>query len=323
MDWLEITVKTNHEAVENLCDFLTAVGVDGMIIDDEEEFQDFLEEYRDYWDYVDESLAASMRGLCQIRFYMEDSPSAQTELEDFKGKLEQFSERNGRTAMVEISIKPVRDEDWENNWKAFYRPFDVGERLHVRPCWVDREPPPDRIPLILDPGLIFGTGVHASTRMCLEAVESVVRPGDSVHDLGCGSGILSIACILLEAGKAVGVDIDPMARDIAMKNAGYNGIECFSALTGNVVTDASLRRVLSENPADIVLANIVADVILSLSEAFSSFLKPEGRLICSGILESRSDEVREALERNGFLTDQAKRSDGWVCLVLNTISNDK
>ncbi len=313
MDWLEVRLKTASPGIELVAARLTALGYDSFIMDDQQEFHDFLEENRQYWDYVDDSLAARMAGLSQIRLYLEDSPAAREQARTLPALLAPLRAQFPAVDFgpLSVALAPCRDEDWENNWKQYYTPLEAGERLFIVPEWLSPEIPAGRVALRLDPGLSFGTGAHASTQMCLMALENFVQGGERVVDLGCGSGILSIAALLLGADSAVGVDIDPMAEDVARANAALNdlGPGRFTARTGDVLQDSTLLRELSG--CGLLLANIVADVIIPLAPAARAMLAPGGKLICSGILDIREDEVRAALTHAGFTIIERRALEDW------------
>lgn len=303
MRWIEVTVNCTGDP-DLMCADLAELGVGGMIVEDEQDFENFLENNHAYWDYVDEELENKFKGVSRVKFYLSD---------DEEGKALLNTVANFLGKMPETAF--VQDSDWENNWKEFYKPIEVGKKLVVVPEW---EPVPEdgRIPLKLDPGLIFGTGSHATTKMCLAALESVAGPGKTVLDLGCGSGILGIGALLLGCDRCAGCDIDPKAPEVALSNAGLNGItaEQFDIRAGDVLSDAGMRKALGSN-YDIVTANIVSDVIIPLSGFVKEFLKPGGTFITSGIIEGRQDEVRQAIEDNGFTILEHHNEDDWHCFV--------
>ena len=317
MQWLEVSIHTTSTGIEALADYLTANGYDSFILDDSEDFRTFLKDNVQYWDYVDEDLAKQMEDISRIRLFIEQD-NAPTEIENLKSILERFRTVYGKNAgTLELSLEDVREEDWENSWKQYYQPIPVGKKLLIVPCWLSSNGYPGRIPLLLDPGMIFGTGSHASTQMCLRALEHIVSGGEQVIDLGSGSGILSIAALLLGVEAAIGVDIDPKAEDIARENAALNGFTYprFKAVTGNVISDRSMMEHLSAISYDIVLANIVADVIIPLSCMVPRFMKPGARFICSGILDVRLPEVVSSLESAGLQIIQQDQQDDWCCLI--------
>ena len=318
MQWLELAIQTRSEGLDALTARLTALGYDSFIIDDEQDFLQFLEQNRAYWDYVDEALAASMRGVSRVRLYLEDQPQSQEEIARLRAELAKL--RGGKDGALlgtlEVTVRTVADEDWANSWKQFYQPLAIGKRLLIVPQWLTVDNPENRVTILLDPGMICGTGAHASTQMCLCALEERIRGGERVLDLGSGSGILSIAALRLGAKSAVGVDIDPMAEDIARDNAALNGLgpDRFTARTGDVLSDTGLLETLGSDN-DVVLANIVADVIIPLSAAVPKLLKKDGWFLCSGILNTRLDEVRTALRKNGLTVTHERQQDDWCCLA--------
>ncbi|MBR4249785.1 MAG: 50S ribosomal protein L11 methyltransferase, partial [Verrucomicrobia bacterium] len=303
MRYWECILDTPAEEIDKRCEELAALGIGGFVIESEDDFRSFFENYRQYWDYVDHSLEDQYRGLSRVKFYL-------TEDTDGTVMLNQLQKQYPL-----LIVSSVEDSGWENNWRNYYQPIAVGEHLAVVPEWKEN-PFPDRIPLFLDPGLIFGTGSHPTTRMCLRAMECFVTPGMRTLDLGCGSGILGIGTILLGAENCLGCDIDPKAPAVVIHNASLNDLDenQMRAMSGDILSDSSLRASFG-NGYDMVLANIVADVIIPLTGYVPSFLKHKGIYICSGIIESRQLEVRTALERNGFHIIQHMLDEEWHCFV--------
>ena len=311
MDWLELHIDSTHTGLEPVETMLSALGIDGVVIDDETEFHDFLESNRQYWDYVDEDLEASMHGKSRVTFYLPADETGFAQMGEVRLALEDLKARRSDCGTLLLSLENLRDEDWENNWKQYYKPMEIGQRLLVIPQW-EQVDPGQRVPLILDPGLTFGTGSHATTRLCLTALEKTVAQGDRVLDLGCGSGILSIAALRLGASQALAVDIDDKCLDVAYENAALNGIgkDRYTVRVGDVLSDGSLRREL-EGGYDIVVANIVADVIIALAPLVPAMLRPGGTFLCSGIIDDRAEEVRSALEAAGWTVLETQSADGW------------
>ena len=302
MAWLEITVHTTEKTLDRTVNILTAAGFTDLVIEDQSEFEDFLEQNRAYWDYIDESLQEKLQGLSQIKLYLEDTD---TEGMEKLKKLAQSME-------LKMDISTMEETNWEESWKENYPPVEVGEKLIVIPYWLEN-PDESRLPVILDPGLTFGTGAHPSTQMVMGFMERLVKEHSRCLDLGSGSGILSIAALRLGAVAAVGVDIDPKAEDIARENAGYNGFAApeFTALTGNVTEDKELMDKLSRENWDVVLVNIVADVIIGLAPVLPAFLREDSILICSGILDTRLTDVTAALEKAGLAVTEIRAMEDW------------
>lgn len=303
MRYIEVCVNTPADEIERRCEEMTAMGAEGFVIENEADFQDFLENNHQYWDYVDDELESRFTGVSRIKCYLCDDEDGRAVLCRIRGAY----------GGVETSF--VEDSDWENNWREYYKPIEVGEKLVVVPEWEDI-PDDGRTALRLDPGLIFGTGSHATTRMCLAALEKYAGDGKTFLDLGCGSGILGIGALVLGSARCVGCDIDPKAPDVAASNAALNGIgsDRFKVYAGNILSDASLRHMLGSG-YDAVLANIVSDVIIPLSALVREFMKPGAVFITSGIIDGRQDEVRAALEGNGFEVVEHRNEEEWHCFV--------
>ncbi len=305
--WLEVAVDAAPEELDALSARLTMNGVTGLVIEDEADFQRFLEQNHQYWDYVDEELQEKMKGVCRIKFYVSDDDHGHQQLRTWMEGID----KPYTTALL-------GENDWAHSWQKYYKPMEVGERLYIVPEWEREEPvPAGKTALYLNPGLTFGTGSHASTQLCLGGVEQYVHEGDRVLDLGCGSGILSIAALRLGASAAVAVDIDPKAVDVAYENAAMNGIgrDCYRVLAGDVLSDEGLVDELAEQKYGVVLANIVADVIIPLSAKVHRFLDRGGMFLCSGIIDTRAHEVEAALERNGLVLTNRWEKKGWVALA--------
>ena len=299
MRYIEVIVNTPKEALDQRCEEMAAMGAGGFVIENEDDFRDFLDRNHMDWDYVDEELENRCAGVSRIKCYLTDDEEGLAVL------------RRIRDAYGAVETGFVEDSDWENNWREYYKPIEVGEKLVVVPAW-EEAPEGGRVPLRLDPGLIFGTGSHATTRMCLAALERFSAPGVRVLDLGCGSGILSIASRLLGATEATAVDIDPIAESIAYENAEMNGIgrDNYHVLIGNVLSDTRLqKKIAGQYP--VVAANIVADVIIALAPIARPLVAAGGVFLVSGIIDERVDEVKKALNDAGFSVEEHKRSEGW------------
>ena len=303
MRYIEVTVNTPGAEIDVRCQEMADMGAGGFVIENEEDFKDFLEQNHQYWDYVDDELENQFAGVSRIKCYLTDDEDGIAVL------------RRINAAYDDVTTSYVEDSDWENNWREYYKPIEVGEKLVVVPEW-EEAPQDGRLPLRLDPGLIFGTGSHATTRMCLAALEKFSKPGVRVLDLGCGSGILGIGALILGCDSCLGVDIDPKAPDVVMSNAALNGIgaDKMTAWAGDIIADASLRARIG-GWYQLVLANIVADVIIPLSAVVHQFMAPGAVFICSGIIEHRWPETEAALISNGFEILDHKSEEEWHCFV--------
>jgi len=315
MKWLEVHIDTNHAGLEAVETFLSIQGIDSVVIDDEGEFHEFLEQNHQYWDYVDEKLAEAERGRSRVTFYLEGGEDGFSRLAAVRLALSPFKKEHPDCGSLLMTLDNLENADWENNWKPFYKPQKIGRRLLVVPEW-DQAEDPDRVRVILDPGLTFGTGSHATTRLCLTALEQHIHGGEKVLDLGCGSGILSIAALRLGAASAFACDIDDKCPDVAWENASLNGIgrDIYTVRCGDILTDGALRREIGSG-YDVVLANIVADVIIGLAPAVRPLLAPRGVFICSGVLDTRAAETADALRRAGLAIMESREADGWFCYV--------
>lgn len=324
MQYLEVTIKTTSAGIELTAEALTAMGYDSLVIDDQKEYQRFLEANRACWDYIDEALAKHLEGLSQIKLYLEYDEQAVGKLDEIRQGLLALRQRcpGKELGPLTVSAAPLDEEDWANSWKKHYPPQFIGRNLCVLPYWMDQEQAQGRLPIILDPGLTFGTGSHPSTQMCMAALETHLDPDSRVVDLGSGSGILSIAALRLGARTAVGVDIDPKAEDMARENAAYNGFgpERFRAFTGDVAGNRSALESLGGG-YDLALVNIVADVILALCPVLPEIVRPGGLVICSGILDVRLEEVRRGLEYRGLTIVEEHAQEDWRCLVARRKEN--
>ena len=315
---MQIDVYTKSEAVDVLVMRLSELGITGFVIHDSADFDEFLENKDANWDYVDDELMGLKTVPTHITLYLQDNPQGLETLTELKGALADFkAESPDFYGSLEIKIDNVKEEDWANNWKQYYKPFNVGEKLIIKPSWENVENTGGRKILEIDPASTFGTGQHHTTKLVMERLEKIVNEGDRVLDLGCGSGILSISALLFGAESAVMVDIFENAVKTAGENVEKNGFDKnrYTAYCGNVIEDSALRERIGGG-YNVIAANIVADVIIAMSGLFGGFLAKDGTLIVSGIITERLPEVLTALEGNGFKVVSLSEEEGWNAIVL-------
>ena len=321
MDWIKVTVYTTTAGLEAVSGRLMQLGITGIVTEDETEFNAFLEETKDAWDYVDEDLVRSMSGESRVIVYVSDDISGRELLAAINASMAELGTMNedGIYGRLAVEIEGTKTEDWANAWKQYFHTMEIGERILVKPYWEEIEKPQDRVVFSINPGMSFGTGSHETTQLCLTQLEKYITPDSLMLDLGCGSGILSVVSLLLGAKKAVAVDIDPNCIDTAYENADMNGIsrDRYKVISGNVVTDPDVKAIISEHKYDVVAANIVADVIIGLAPAARLYMKQGGVFITSGIIDGRQDEVRSVLESEGFTVISTERRKDWWSIVCN------
>lgn len=320
MQWLEVSIYTTREGIDILCSRLMELGINGFEIEDNDDFLDFLENNKDYWDYVDDELREKMAGETRVKIYVSDDEEGRGLLSLVKNDLASFKslDKENRYGSLNVKLESLSEEDWENNWKQFFKPIKISDRLIIKPEWEEVEDTEGKIIFNIDPGMTFGSGQHETTRLCTQSLDKLVKKGMRVLDLGCGSGILSIISLMLGAKEALGLDIDPNCEKIAMQNASLNGIgkDTYTVLSGNILTDENLKKQVDFfGKSDIVVANIVADVIIPLSSEVRRYMKEDGLFIASGIIEFRIDEVKEALIKNGFEILDVQRDNDWYLII--------
>lgn len=301
MEWTEVSITVPIEKIDTAGDIAQMVVPYGIYIEDYSMLEDEVEEIA-HIDLIDEDLLKKDRtkGIVHIYISPEDNP-----LEAVAFLTERY---NSAEIPFEINTNGCEEQDWLNNWKQYFNPIEVGEKILIRPTWRDKYDPKDRVVLNLDPGLAFGTGTHETTRLCLQAVEKYTNADTTILDVGCGSGILAVASLLLGAKSAVGVDIDETAVKTAKENAQLNGVQDkFTVLAGNLTDKVQGKFTL-------VAANIVADAIIMLSKDIKNFMYDDSVYIMSGIIDTRVDDVLNAIEDTFEVTEKLLEN-GWCCLV--------
>lgn len=316
MKWVKFTLDTTSQAVDLISAMLNDLGIEGIEIVDkiqlsEEDrkhlFIDFLPDLGD-----DD-------GSAQISFYADPSQDTESLLEKVREGLHELSEFVP-VGSCRISASETEDKDWINNWKEFFKPFRVDDTIVIKPTWEKLEDCREGDLVIeIDPGTAFGTGAHETTKLCMLAMKTHIEPETVLLDAGSGSGILSILAKKLGAGEVVGIDIDPIATDAAIENAEVNGLKLkegnLSFLTGNIIEDEDIRNRIGRNKYDMVVANIIADVIIPLSDIVGENLKSGGFFISSGIIHTKEEAVRQAILKNGFTILKTDRMGDWVAFT--------
>jgi len=325
MDWLEVKITTTSAGIEAVTGVLMQLGINGFVVEDPDDFESFLTDPNIYKDYVDEDLYKLREVQPAVTVYLPGNEQGADMLRAVQseiGKLRSLGadQLGVETGELSITLGNVREEDWENCWKKYFKPLKVGEKFMIKPTWEEITEPTDRIILEIDPSSSFGTGSHETTKLCIETLESIVKPGCTILDMGCGSGILGIAAYLLEAGDITAVDIDANSVRIATENFERIGADAeLRLMCGNVLAEneaaEKLRAALAEKKYDIIVANIVADIILAMKELFASLLKDEGRLVLSGIISERAEEVAEGMKSAGFEAITIRERGGWTAIL--------
>ena len=322
MEWIEVKITTTAEGIEPVTGMLYDMGISGVIISDKEDFTQFLENNRKYWDYVDEELEKLRECVSSVTFYLSDDEEGTENLALVRRKAEELkkSDTDGIFGALEVIIANVKDEDWSENWKKYFHPLPIGEKVLIVPEWEKEnvQSSENRIIFTINPGMSFGTGSHESTQMCIEEIEKAIKPGDKILDLGCGSGILSVIALLLGAEKATVVDIDENAVEVTFSNLKLNGLseECMTGFAGDVTDNSGLRERLGGG-YDIVVANIVSDVIIALAPYIRGFMKEGGVFICSGIINERRGEVKAALEAVNLKCENVRVKNEWSAIICS------
>ena len=321
MEWLCVSVYTSTFGIDAVCDLLMEEGISGFEIEDENEFNEFLENNTRYWDYVDEDLIEAKKGETKVKFYIEDNENAGEILLRVKNALEELRKRDTDLDMGRLTLDTdgIREEDWANNWKQYFKPIEVGSKILIQPEWSPLEGETDRIVFTVNPGMTFGTGTHTSTKLCICELEKYVTENTNLLDAGCGSGILSVIALMLGAKSANAVDIDENCIHVAYENAERNNVprEKYNVYAGDVTCDKELFETLSAVKYDVIVANIVADVIIALLPTVKKLIAAGGIFICSGIIKERLDDVLHAMARENVSVKTVNEEDGWASVTCN------
>ena len=305
--WIEIRVITKSEALEPVSGIFYGLDCKGVAIEDP---NDILEREQGplTWDFADINVLEHKGEVAVVKAYFSEEDNIEEVIKYINEKMEELKDLGIDTGIAKVESEKMYEEDWANNWKKYYKPTKVGERIVVKPIWEEYEAKENELVLELDPGMAFGTGTHETTRMCIQSLDKYVKKDSTVCDVGCGSGILAIAAEKLVAKMAVGVDLDPVAVESAKENVGFNNLDNIQILYGNLVE-------VIDGKADIVVANIIAEVICILTEDVKRVLKEDGYFITSGIIHDRVDMVTKKLEETGFEVVEINKDGEWNCIV--------
>ena len=309
--WTEVTIETTTEAIEAVTNILFENGAQGAMIEDPKDLNpDKVNEYD--WDYVDENmLKKSQDNLVKIKTYISDEKNVEEFIKVVTEAVKNLTEFGLDIGNGKVYTDFVREDDWANNWKQYYKPTKIGNNIVIKPEWEDYNPQENDIVIEMNPGMAFGTGNHETTSMCVANLEKYVKKDSTVFDIGCGSGILGIVASKLGAKSVLGIDIDEVAVKVANENIIKNGVEnIMKSVKGNLADDIDRSIV-----PDIVVANIMADIVILLSKDVREFLPENGIFISSGIILSKIDEVSKALEKNGFEILQVQKKGEWACIL--------
>jgi len=308
VEWIEISIKTTTEAVEAISNILYDAGVSGVVIEDPKDFL-FMEKDENAWDYVDESLFDFQYEGAIVKSYLPATADLLEKIEEIKQKINTLPEYGLDIGIAELTTNAVYEEDWSNSWKKYYKTTKLGRNIVIKPTWEEYNEKPDEIVIEMDPGMAFGTGTHETTIMCVMELENCVDPDSTVFDIGCGSGILAITAAKLGAKKVIAVDIDEVAVQATKNNVTLNNME-----NKIEIHRGDLMDVVTEK-ADIIVANIIAEIIVILSKDIKNFLKEKGIFIASGIILDKVEEVKESLVSNGLEIVKVEKMGEWAAIV--------
>ena len=315
MNYYKIIIETTHEAAELVADYLSPI-TGACVVDDPKTVNELIAAPSPRWDYIGEEVFQNSDRPVTVSFFIEDSADGKKILNDVHDVVNNLKAENIPEFYGSLNVDEtiVEGEDWQNNWKQYFKPFSVGDKLIIRPSWETTEEH-DKIELVIDPASSFGTGSHATTKMCLEHFQSLNLKNANVLDAGCGSGILACATLLFGADSVIACDIEENAMTATAENMLLNNIseDKWSTILGDLITNEAVRNTIeSTSPYDLIVANIVADVLMPMLPYLKSWLKPDGRIIISGIIDTRADEVLQAYENGGMTLCATRRDAGWV-----------
>ena len=308
MKWIEVSVKTTTAAVEAVANVLYDAGVNGVAIEDPRDLQ-LLDQGDAAWELVDDTLIDSYYEGAVVKGYIPDSPEVAGQFDLIKKAVDLLPGYGLDIGAGEVTMQPIDEEDWSEEWKKYFKPQKPGEKIVIKPTWEPYETGEGEVVLELDPGMAFGTGTHETTILCLQELEKRVDPQKTVLDIGCGSGILAIAAALLGCKKAIGVDLDPMAVEISKRNAVLNHVEkAVDIRHGNLMD-------VVEEKAELMVSNIIAEIIVKMCQDVSQYIVPGGIWIASGIINEKITVVQQAMAAAGLELLETRIMGEWAVVT--------
>ncbi len=308
MNYCEVSIFTSSSGVEPLSNALVMGGYYSFSIDDVETARDILSRKKTFeWDYYDESVLEEREAVITLYFEPEGAEEHISAVQNIAAELK-ASDNEGEYGRLAVVYRNADDAEWKDEWKQYFKPYRVTDDIVIRPSWEEYEPEPGDKVIEIDPGMAFGTGTHATTRMCIDFLEKNIEPEDRVMDIGCGSGILSIAAALCGAAEVSGFDIDPDAVEASLENAEKNGLSGKIEISQGDVTKGLGRK------ADIIAANLMAELVMMIAPSVAEHLEGKKIFISSGIITEKRDQVKKSLEDAGFVISEISESEGW-CAV--------
>ncbi len=318
MKYLEINIETSTAGIEPVVSALLNLGITDTVVEDPRDIEDLMDKKQTYdWDYLDDSIIEKMKESPKVTVYLEDTEENRTLAEQIAPAMEELRSKaregifgeGADFGSLRVSKKQEDDTQWKDKWKEYFKPARIAENIVAKPTWESYERQGDEKVIEIDPGMAFGTGTHETTSLCVKMLEKYQKESDKVLDVGCGSGILSIAAALLGAEDVLGVDIDPVAVEVAAENIELNGVaNVAKAQYGDLTKGIDYK-------ADIVVANLMADLVMMLSEDVARHMQPGGLFISSGILVEKEVQVTEHLRSQGFGIVEVREDGGWCCIV--------
>jgi len=310
MKWIEVQIKTTTELEEIVCSIMYDLGVSGLAIEDPNDILAF-QQSEENWDFIDPELINQDYEGVIIKAYFPESDDITDKIELVRESIERNQLNETGKSLGQVTVSEVNDADWAENWKRYYKPIRIGDKIVIKPSWEAFEPKEGDIVVELDPGMAFGTGTHETTILCIEALEKYVKKDAVVYDVGCGSGILSIVAAKLGAKKVIGIDIDDLSVKTSKENVKINGVEeIVEIVKGNLLDNVSGK-------ADIIVSNIIAEIIVNMIPDLKEYLINNGIFIASGIITEKLQLVKKALIDNGFNIVEEKVMNDWAVIIGN------